>query len=165
MSDVFDDIAGGKPNQGGGVYPVAGAYLLYVDMLKMAKNWEGHNVFVASFDVLQSTAKERPAGTKMDDAFNLTKQPKFAPGDVKALVAAVMDVPFDQVDANGLRLAVSDRNPCHGRLVILNASERPTKPKNGQPSHTFTVRKYTAAPPDVQARAEELRKQAGFSPF
>lgn len=161
MSDVFDAIAGADKRSGGGVYPLPGSYLLYVDLLKMATNYEGHSVFVASFDVLESSNEGRPKGTKMDDAWNITKQPKLAPPDVKAFVAAVAGIPFEQVNADGLRLAVSDKNPMHGRLVILQAAQREKKKGDGE----FTVRKYQSVPPEYQAQAKALREKAGFAPF
>lgn len=159
MGDVFDAIAGADKKSNQGVYPKPGSYLLWVDLMKMATNFEGHSLFVASFDIIESSNPERPKGTKMDDAWNITKQPKLAPPDVKAFVAAVAGIPFEQVNADGLRLAVSDKNPMHGKLVLLQAAQREKRNSDGE----FTVRRYSSVPPEYQARAKELRQAAGFA--
>lgn len=157
-SDPFFRIEGSEGRQGG-VYPLAGVYpMLYIDILKMIRSRKNEDVFVAEFDILQSDVGERPAGTRMSWPVNFRHD--ASPGNVKAFLAAVMNVPQEQVDGRGAQYACGEKNPCHGRLIRLEATMTTTK--SGNP---FTLCNWRAIPDDVQAMANELRQKAGFAPF
>ena len=154
----FQQIGDSTPNEGG-VYPVAGIYpLLYVDVLKMIQSRKGETVFIAEFEILSSEVGERPAGSKVSWVANFKHD--AAPGNVRMLLAAIMGVQLGEVDAQGSKLAVSDQNPCHGRLVRLTATQTTTKAGN-----PFTLCKWDALPEVEQAKANEYRDNAGFAPF
>ena len=156
--DPFQQIGDSTPNEGG-VYPWAGIYpVLYVDVLKMIQSRKGETVFIAEFEILSSEVGERPAGSKVSWVANFKHD--AAPGNVRMLLAAIMGVQLGEVDAQGSKLAVSDQNPCHGRLVRLTATQTTTKAGN-----PFTLCKWDALPEVEQAKADEYRDAAGFAPF
>jgi len=151
----FDRVAASE-GRFGGVYPQPGVYpLLYIDVLKMIRSRKGEDVFIAEFDVLESEVPSRLKGTRMSWAVNFRHD--ASPGNVKAFLAAVMNVPQNEVDGKGSQYACSADNPCHGRLVRLEATQ--TKTKAGT---DFTLCNFRPVPDDIQAKAAELRKQAGF---
>jgi hypothetical protein len=153
--DPFDSV-GNSDGRTGGVYPLAGLYpVLYVDSLKMIKTRKREDAFVAEFDILKSDVPERPAGTRFSWVVNF----KFesAPANVKSFLAAVMNCDVKEVDAEGSRYACSDKNPCHGRLVRLEASMIKTKQDKD-----FTLCNWHPVPDEMQGKAEEMRKEAGF---
>ena len=157
-SDPFSRIGDSEGRQGG-VYPMPGVYpLLYIDVLKMIRSRKNEDVFVAEFDILESEVGERPAGTRMSWPVNFRHD--ASPGNVKSFLAAVMNVPQEQVDGRGAQYACGDKNPCHGRLVRLEATMTTTKAGN-----PFTLCTWRGIPDDVQAKADELREHVGFPPF
>lgn len=157
-TDPFDRVGSSDPSLGG-IYPVAGVYpFLYVDVLKMIKSRKGDDCFIAEFDILESNVEARPRGSRMSYAVNFRHD--AAPGNVKAFIAAVMNANPDSVDAEASRYACSERNPCHGRLVRLEASDTTTR--SGNP---FTLCNWQPVPDELQERAEEGRREAGFAPF
>lgn len=156
--DVFDSIEGAEARQSG-VYPVAGVYpVLFVDALKMIKSRKGDTIFIAEFDVIKSEVESRPAGTRMSWAVNFRHD--AAPGNVKAFLAALMNVEPEKIDKDGARMAVSEKNPCHGRLIRLEASMTKTKTGND-----FTICDWRSIPEPIQEKATDLREKAGFAPF
>jgi hypothetical protein len=157
-SNPFARIAGAEASEGG-VYPLPGAYpILYVDTLKMIRSRKGDDVFIAEFEIIQSDVEDRPVGTRMSWAVNFRHD--ASPGNVKAFLAAVMAVQATEVDGEGAQYACSDKNPCHGRLVRLSASQTKTRTGND-----FTLCKWSPIPKAVQEKADELREAAGFTPF
>lgn len=151
----FDRVAASE-GRFGGVYPQPGVYpLLYVDVVKMIRSRKQEDVFIAEFDVLESEVPSRLKGTRMSWAVNFRHD--ASPGNVKAFLAAVMNVPQTEVDGKGCQYACSAENPCHGRLIRLEAVQTKTKANND-----FTLCNWRALPDDIQAKAAELRKQAGF---
>lgn len=157
-SDVFDDIEGAQARQSG-VYPVAGVYpVLFVDVLKMIKSRQDDTIFIAEFDIVKSEVEARPAGTRMSWAVNFRHD--AAPGNVKAFLAALMNVEPEKIDKDGAKMAVSSKNPCHGRLIRLEASM--TKTKRG---NDFTICDWRPIPEPMQEKATDLREEAGFAPF
>jgi len=158
-SDPFSKV-GNAEGREGGVYPEPGLYpILYVDTLKMIRSRKNDDLFIAEFDIVASEVDARPVGTRMSWVANLTKH-DAAPGNVKTFLAKLMNVPDQEVDANGAKFACSDENPCHGRLVRLEASIIQTK-SGGD----FTLCKWFTLDKEMQDQADEIRKQAGFAPF
>ncbi len=156
--DPFDQIAGSEARQTG-VYAVEGVYpVLYVDCLKMIKSRKGDQIFIAEFDIVDSEVDERPPGTRMSWAANFRHD--ATPGNVKGFLAVLMGVDADDVDAASAKLAVSESNPCRGRLIRLEAVMIETKA--GKP---FTLHNWRTIPQEMQAQANELRANAGFPPF
>jgi hypothetical protein len=157
-SSPFDRVEDSE-GRTGGIYPQPGIYqVLYVDVIKMIRSRKGEDVFIAEFDILQSDVPERKAGTRMSWAVNFRHD--ASPGNVKAFLAAVMNVQQTEVDAKGAQYACSEKNPCHGRLVRLEAVM--TKTKSG---NDFTLCNFRPLADDMQGKADELRAAAGFAPF
>ena len=154
-SDPFSRVED-SDGRSGGIYPLPGIYhMLYVDTIKMIRSRKGEDVFIAEFDILQSDVEARKAGTRMSWAVNFRHD--ASPGNVKAFLAAVMNVPQTDVDAKGAQYACSDKNPCHGRLVRLEAVMTKTKSNND-----FTLCNFRPITDDIQSKAAELRTAAGF---
>ena len=155
---VYDLIGAAQPNEGG-VYPLPGLYpVLYVDVLKMIITRKKEKMFVAEFEICNSEVAERPVGTKMNWVGNFKHD--AVPGNVRMLLAAIMGVQLGEVDSAGSKLAVSERNPCHGRLVRLTATQTTTKAGN-----PFVLCTWDALPESEQAKANDYRNAAGFAPF
>lgn len=157
-STPFDQIGGSTPNEGG-VYPVPGVYpVLFCDVIKMMTSRKGDDLFIAELDILESQVDERRAGTRMSWVVNFKHD--AAPGNVKLFLASLMDINPDEVDADGAKFACSPDNPCHGRLIRLEATNTVTKAGND-----FTLCKWRSLPKEVQATGTDLRAAAGFTPF
>ncbi len=156
--DVFDDIER-SDGRAGGIYPIPGVYpVLYVDVVKMIRSRKGDDVFIAEFEILQSAVVDRPGGTKMSWAVNFRHD--ASPGNVKAFIAAVANVPQNAVDAQGCRRACSTENPLHGKLVRLEASMTKTHAGND-----FTLCTWRPVPDELAKKAQELRDQVFGAPF
>lgn len=136
-----------------GVYPV-----LQVDVLKMIVSRKQEHLFIAEFDILQSLVPSRPAGTRLSWVANFRHD--ATPGNVRTFLATLMDVPVEEVDAAGSAAACSDANPCHGRLIRLEAVHTLTKTGGD-----FTLHNWRTLPRSVQDTADQLRAEAGFAPF
>ena len=154
-SDVFSRIAEAK-QQEGGVYIKPGVYpILMVDVIKVIKTRKGDDMFVAEFEILQSKVEDRPAGTKVSLTHNFRHE--TTPNLVKTFFAKMMGVMDDEINEEGLRYAVSEKQPCKGRLVRLEASKKEGK--------DYLVHTWTEIPQSTQDKADELRAEAGFAPF
>lgn len=154
-----DKIANAQVTEGG-VYPVPGLYpVVQVDTLKTFTSRRGDELFIAELDVLKSEVTARAVGSRMSWIANLSKH-DAAPGNVKALLAAILGVSDEDIGANEAEAAVSDAQPAHGRLVRLEAVQITTKAGN-----PFTKCSWYALPESVQKDAAKLRKEAGFPPF
>jgi hypothetical protein len=167
--DPLDAIAGqvGEAEAPGeaGTYLDPGEYLLFVDVLKTTKKWDGANIAIGSFDILESSCPGRPAGTRGDVAFNLTKQPKYAASDTRAMLAAIAGydptTDITKMDGAKVKKMFGPENPAHGRLVRCTAVQRNNKDKDG----VYTVYRWKPAEAELQKQAAALREKAGFSPF
>ncbi len=161
QDDPFDRIGGANVSKGG-VYPLPGVYpVVQVDKLVMKKNRNNEDIFIAELDILQSNVPERVAGSSMSWICNLTKHKDMAPGNVRGFIAALMNVATEQVGSNEARIACGPGNPCHGRLVRLEAVNIKTK----NTGNDFTKCNWQPIADDGQAQAAELRAAAGFPPF
>lgn len=157
--DPFERIGGAESTERS-VYPIPGVYpMLYCNVLKMVDSrLSGDTIFVAEFDILESKVPDRPVGTSLAWLCNLRHLP--SPGNVRSFLAALNGVRIEDVDAEGAKAACGPNNPCHGRLIRLEAVEVQTK--KGNP---FTACKWTAIPEAVQEKAAQLRVDAGFPAF
>ena len=152
--DIHDKVGNAEINQGG-VYFLPGLYpVVQVDVIKLIKSRHGDDLVIVEFDILVSEVPNRPAGSRATAFHNFSKH-DAAPGNFKALLAAITDSKPENVDAKTSRAAMSDAQPAHGRLVRLEAVEIITKAGN-----PFTKLNWYALDDSVQAKAEELRKKA-----
>jgi hypothetical protein len=158
-ADPFARVDAANPSQGGGVFAVPGSYpYLFIDALVM-KQIRGHIVpggipaFIAEFCILQSNVAARPPGTRMSWIAPFDKLP--TPGNVKAFLGAAFGISPNDVDSEGMRDAVSSRNPCHGRIVRLEAQEIILR-STGKP---FTRCNWFAIPPEEQEYGTNLYGQ------
>jgi len=146
--DPFEAIGNSEVSQktaviSAGVYP-----LLYVDVLKIFRSKSADElIFVAEFDILDSQSTTNPPGTHACVIHKFIH--KTTPGLIKAMLAAIGDVNVDGVTAEDAKMACSDANPLHGRLVRLQSS-----PVAGK---VYLRNEWFAIPENVQERAEELR--------
>ena len=120
--DIHDQIA----NAPGKIsrrlpYMAPGNYLLDVLKLDHIKSRKGKWFFVADFLVLESTNKDRPAGTKMSWMSNPEAGDGAGANSIKVFLATLGDIEPDSVDADGSRLAVSAQQPFAGTLIQANA--------------------------------------------
>lgn len=139
-----------------GVYP-----LLYVDTIKVFKSQRsGSNIFVASFDIIESDVANRPKGTSMSLVMNYSKHPEVKMRNIKEFLVALNDCSDEDIDSTAFRLICSDKNPCHGKLIRLEAVE--DESKTGARYMRYTWRTIDK---NRQEQAEELRKQAGFTAY
>jgi hypothetical protein len=75
-------------------------------------------------------------------------------------MAIVMDVDPEEVTPQEVKYMCSEKNPAHGRLVSLKASDTTTT-KN----KPFTRCDWKSVPKEIQNQSDELRAKAGFPPF
>lgn len=158
--DPYEQTANADAAAQTGVYPLPGSYqILYLDSIRMiVSKKDGVDCLVAEFDIIKSSVPERPPGTHMSYIAKYNK-PSTA-GNVKALILALTNEPEENFTANAFRYVCSEDNPCHARLVAMEASEIETR-TGGR----FTKCAWRGLPEDIQEQAEELRAKAGFTPF
>ncbi len=136
-----------------GIYP-----LLYVTALKMIQNRKGIPMFIAEVDIIQSEVADRPQGSKMSWVVNL--QNDAGPGDVKGFLAALWDLPQEEITAESAQAALAENQPCAGRLVRLEASsvEMKTFDEKGNP-RLFTRCGWRPVTEDLQGNAQGWHDQ------
>ncbi len=153
--DLFSAIGSAVPGYGS-VYPIPGLYpLLYIDVIKLIKTRKQENMFIAEFDILASEVAARQSGTRMSWLVNMRHD--ASPGNVRGFLAAVACVPVEKITGDLAKIMCGQENPCHGRLVKLEASQIMTKA--GTP---FTLCRWSSIPEEIQPQAEEFRNKAGF---
>ncbi|MCP4217196.1 MAG: hypothetical protein GY765_21305 [bacterium] len=136
-----------------GIYP-----LLYVTELKMIQNRKGVPMFIAEVDIIQSEVADRPQGSKMSWVVNL--QNDAGPGDVKGFLAALWDLPQEEITAESAQAALAENQPCAGRLIRLEASsvEMKTFDENGKP-RLFTRCGWRPVAEELQGNARGWHDQ------
>ena len=165
LDAIANQVGGAEAPGDSGTYLDPGEYLLFVDVLKTTKKWDGSNISIGSFDILESSCPGRPAGTRGDVAFNLTKQPKYSASDTRAMLAAVAgydpSTDIEKMNGEKVKKMLGPENPAHGLLVRCTAMKRTNKEKNGE----YTVYRWKPVEAELQKQAAALREKAGFSPF
>jgi hypothetical protein len=157
-SDPFQQAANADENQGG-VYVLPGVYpILQIDTLKMIRSRKGDDLFIAELEIIESQVKERPRGSRMTWIANFRHEP--TPAAVKTFFVRLMGVPGEEIDADGMRMSVGEKQPCKGRLVRMEAVEKDTK-SGGK----FTTCNWRTLDESFQEKADQLRSDAGFPPF
>lgn len=152
---VFGKIAKAQVSLGGN-YLQPGIYLLYVDVLKLVETRKGDDLYIAEFDILESNNPQQPAGSHASWASNLKYD--ASPGNVKAFLVGLTGVKEDEVDEEGVAASVSSENPYHGFLIRAEGFNIKTQAQKKD----FTKFAWETVPPELQAKAEELRAKAGF---
>lgn len=153
----FDGIEDAESNQGSnyilpGVYPV-----VYIAACKMVKSQKGNETFfIGELDIISSKVDDRPAGTSMSWMVNMRHQPAL--GNIKGFIAQVLGVDEKSVTGPAAEAVVSAANPLAAKLIRLEAIVIETV-GNKKP---FTKCNWANLPSDVQAKAAELHKAAGF---
>jgi hypothetical protein len=123
---LFGKIKDAKSN-GGGIFFLPGTYELECRANKSGKTREDRPYFVAEFTILASTNPERPVGTSVSFMVMMDKYLETALGNVKGYVAALYDVPEDEVDEAGVEALISADNPGAGLKCRATASNTKTK--------------------------------------
>lgn len=154
-TDLFDAI--GDSDEGyDSVYVLAGVYpVVEVEAVKIVSSRKGDDIFIAELRILQSLVDERPEGTQMSWAANFRHD--ATAGNVKSFLAATMNVPAAEVDADGARFACSEENPCQGRLLRIEAANIVTKAGND-----FTRCSFRALPDEIQEQRGAFREAVGL---
>lgn len=153
--NVFDAIASAEGLSYNNQWIKPGVYpLLYVDVLKLITTRQGDTMFIAEFDVLVSDSEAFPKGTRMCWSANFRHEP--SPKNVKIFLATLMNKKPEEVTAEGAKFAVSEKNPCHGRLIRAEAYNN---------DKDFTLVNWRPIPDNIQARADDLRQETGFTPI
>lgn len=135
---LFSKIKEAKSN-GGGVYFLPGTYTLECNALKTGKTREGDRpFFVAEFTILASSNPDRPVGTSVSFMVMLDKFIETALGNVKGCVAALFNIPEEEVDEAGVETAVGDQNPAKGLKVKASATNIKTKKQTDFTKVVFT---------------------------
>jgi hypothetical protein len=167
--DIFDKVANAEDRDRRiTLYPIPGAYpVLLVDVVKIITSRQNETFFVAELEILQSMVQDRPPGTRMTWMVNMKHD--SSPRNVKEFICALMAVDSEAVTPEAVKYACGPDNPCHGRLVRLEAAY--TKLKRAQAltmeeaiktQAVFTVCDWYTLGDEVQAKVVELRKAAGF---
>lgn len=157
--DIHEKVGSAEVNQGG-VYFLPGLYpVVQVDVIKLIKSRHGDDLVIVEFDILVSEVVDRSAGSRAA-AFHNFSQHDAAAGNFKALLAAITNSKPEDVDAETSRVAMSDAQPAHGRLVRLEAVQITTKAGN-----PFTKHNWYPLSDEVQAKAGELRDKLDLAPF
>lgn len=121
----------GIKSNGGGVFFEPGTYALECRANKCGKTREGRPFFVAEFTILESTNKDRPVGTGVSWMVMMDKNLETALGNIKGYVAALFDMPEDEVDEAGVEALIAADNPGAGmklRAVVSTVKTRANTP-------------------------------------
>lgn len=122
----FSNIGSAKSN-GGGIYFEPGKYELECRANKTGKTREGREFIVFEFTIISSTNPNRPAGTSVSQMIMLDKYLETALGNIKGYVAALFNMPEQDVDEAGVEALVAADNPGAGIKVKAIASNTKTK--------------------------------------
>jgi hypothetical protein len=134
-------IAGSKASMSGN-FLKPGNYLLEVQkMLEKADARKGA-AFISEFIVLEATKTDETVtpnavGSQASYVVNLTQD--SGPGNVKAFLMVLLDVPEDQVTAESISEALSDQQPFRFFRVKDSAFQ---KPQRQDPSKMFTYHRW-----------------------
>ncbi len=157
---LYDRIADSQPTQGG-VYFLPGNYIAQLDVMKMIRTRNDDDMFVSEWDILESSNEDRSAGSHCSFLQNFSgNQKEVAPGNVKACIAAASGVDLDEIDSDGVEVALSEKNPLRGRLVRVEVVASTSK--KGREYHRH---RFFSIPDEMQDKADALREQAGLPPF
>lgn len=140
-------IAGSKASSTGN-FLKPGDYLLEVQkMLEKADARKGA-AFICEFIVIEAmktdeTVTPNVVGSQASYVVNLTQD--SGPGNVKAFLMVLLDVPEDQVTGESIVEALSDQQPFRFFRVRDSAFQ---KPQRSDPSKMFTYHKWSKFEPD-----------------
>lgn len=123
---LFGKIKDAK-SSGGGIYFEPGTYALECRKNATIQTREGRPAFVAEFTILESSNDKRPVSTSVSYMVMLDKYPETALGNVKQYVAALFDIPEENVDEAGVEALIAAVNPGAGLKVRATASMTKTK--------------------------------------
>ena len=158
---VFSAVTNASVNSGG-VYFLAGTYKIKISAVKMILSRKGENMFVVEADILESDNPERRPGTKASQVINLTKHDS-APGNIKAFMAAALDVPAEEITESECDLACSETNPLAGTIMKLGCTMTKTRANTD-----FTIHQWSfVSEPDgavAAPRANPAAPKAAAAP-
>lgn len=167
-------IADAKPGENRGLFFEPGLYPLVqckkVKIFPSAKpGREGTDMMAIEFDILESKVEARPAGMQNVSQVLNGAHTGSAQDGINFLVSALPEIDpkewaWDETkkdEEQGVSLVASPLQPARGRLVMLECFHK----KSNRSGNIFTVHRYTAVKPEVQARAAELRAKAGLPPL
>lgn len=123
---MFDGIESVQSSQGG-AWLLPGQHLLKINALKAPDNLRSGECFIGEFTVVETNNEKYSIGQSVSWIRNVTKHKEMAQADIKAFLAAVANIPEENVDSAGAQAAVSETQPFAGKLVRCEAFQRPTK--------------------------------------
>lgn len=125
---MFSAVQGASVN-GGGVYFKAGRYKVEILAVKAILSRKNENLFVVETEIKESDCAELRPNTKCSQVINLSKHDS-APGNIKAFVAAALDISPTAEDVNWEELcdaACTEANPLKGTMMNLICATTKTK--------------------------------------
>lgn len=167
MGMFAKSVAVAKPTENSGLFFLPGLYpLVQITQLKMIQSKkpgrESAEMFIISCDVLESRCPDRPAGSS--GVTQIVNSMHFgAADDVKRFLVALFngEIDPDAIDEAGINALVSAEQPAAGRCLSLEVYDK----KSEKTGKTFTKHIWRPAPPDLAARAAEIRAKCGLAPL
>lgn len=158
LDDAFDSIANADVSERSvyfdpGVYP-----LLALDVMKMTESRKGDLFFIAELEILDSSVPSRPTGSRATWMCNFRHD--ATPGNIRDFISKLNGVSPEEVTKKSIKMACSEKNPCNGMLIRLEATQIETR--SGNP---FTRHDWRTIPKELQDQSQELRQKAGFGGF
>lgn len=143
---IFQAVSSANPN-GGGVYFLPGTYRVKIVACKSITTRAKDAAFVIEATIVESSVPERAPGTKASQVINMKHD--SAPGNIRAFLAAALNVDYKQVGEEEAEAAVSDLQPLAGTELFLTCVMTTTK-KNTP----FTLHQWSfASEPGVESQA------------
>jgi hypothetical protein len=137
---IAKQIAASKATKSGNFVKV-GKYLFEVKAITAEKKFKG-DMFIAEMKVLEATqtdAKHTPNPVGSEASYIVNLGQLSGPGNVKAFIMALFNVPEEQVTAEVIGELCSDKNPAKGMKIRDEAFEKPQK---NDPSKMFTYHRW-----------------------
>jgi hypothetical protein len=125
---MFSAVQGASVN-GGGIYFKAGRYKVEILAVKSILSRKNENLFVVETEIKESDCADLRPNTKCSQVINLSKHDS-APGNIKAFVAAALDISPTSEEVNWEELCdvvCTDANPLKGTMMTLICANTKTK--------------------------------------
>ena len=125
---MFSAVQGASVN-GGGIYFKAGRYKVEILAVKSILSRKNENLFVVETEIKESDCADLRPNTKCSQVINLSKHDS-APGNIKAFVAAALDISPTSEEVNWEELcdaACTEANPLKGTMMNLICANTKTK--------------------------------------
>lgn len=123
---MFSGITEVSSSQGG-QWVKPGKHHFKITALKSPPRLRAGQCFIAELKVISSTNPDYTEGQSVSWVRNITKHKEMALGDVKAFIAAALNIKEDQVNEEIADGVVAPDQPLKNYEVLCEAFNRPTK--------------------------------------